>query len=157
MAWWIGASKEIADAIEQLERSSDRAVAIIAAVILEQYITAAIRRRWCNNSKVAEAMLRVDGALGNLGPKIDLAHLMGLISVDGHKDMTLIKKIRNRFAHYLDVDTCDAPLIKGWCCDLTHFEHFVLKFVHAPSLADFITIIVGFKFSVHTAAPMYSC
>jgi hypothetical protein len=140
-----------------LERSSDRAVAIIAAVILEQYITAAIRRRWCNNSKVAEAMLRVDGALGNLGPKIDLAHLMGLISVDGHKDMTLIKKIRNRFAHYLDVDTCDAPLIKGWCCDLTHFEHFVLKFVHAPSLADFITIIVGFKFSVHTAAPMYSC
>src|ERR1700726_3953422 len=25
-----------------------------------------------------------------------------------------------------------------------------VSFIHAPSLADFITIIVGFKFSVHT-------
>ena len=71
-------------------------------------------------------MLRVDGPLGNFGPKIDLVFLMGMISPEGHEDMILIKKIRNQFAHYFEVDDFDTPIIKGWCFGLKHFENFVL-------------------------------
>jgi len=39
--------------------------------------------------------------------------------------MTLIKKIRNEFAHHLDVDTFETPIIKGWCFNLKHFQNFV--------------------------------
>jgi hypothetical protein len=51
---------------------------------------------------------------------------MGLISPEGHQDMILIKKIRNKFAHYFEVDGFETPEINGWCFGLKHFENFVL-------------------------------
>jgi DNA-binding MltR family transcriptional regulator len=126
MVWWIGGSDKIAKALEQLGRSSDRAIAIIAAAIMEEHITEAIKRRWQDAPAVIRRMLQTEGPLGNFGPKIDLVFLMGLISPEGHRDMTLIKKVRNKFAHYLDVDDFNTPVIKGWCFDLKHFENFVL-------------------------------
>jgi DNA-binding MltR family transcriptional regulator len=125
MVWWVGGSKTIEEAIQQIERNSDRAIGIIAAAMLEEHITNAIKRRWHESPAMVRRMLQVDGPLGNFGPKIDLVFLMGLISADGHHDMILIKKIRNKFAHYLDVDTFETPVIKGWCFDLKHFQNFV--------------------------------
>jgi DNA-binding MltR family transcriptional regulator len=126
MVWWVGGSDTIADAIRQLERNSDRAVGIIAAAMLEEHITNAIKRRWRDAPVAAQRLLQIDGPLGNFRPKIDLVFLMGLISPEGHQDMRLITKVRNRFAHYLDVDTFETPIIKGWCFDLKHFQNFVL-------------------------------
>src|SRR6202035_1300875 len=105
MVWWVGGSKPIEEAIKQIERNSDPPIGIIAAAMLEEHITNAIKRRWHESPAMVRRMLQVDGPLGNFGPKIDLVFLMGLISADGHHDMILIKKIRNKFAHYLDVDT----------------------------------------------------
>jgi hypothetical protein len=83
MVWWVGGSKTIQEAIQQIERNSDRGVAIIAAVMLEEHITNAIKRRWRDSHATVGRMLRVDGPLGNFGPKIDLVFLMGLISAGG--------------------------------------------------------------------------
>jgi hypothetical protein len=126
MVWWIGGSETVAEAIRQLERNSDRAVGIIAAAMLEEHITNAIKRWWHDSPATVRRMLQVEGPLGNFGPKIDLVFLMGLISEQGHHDLTLIKKVRNKFAHYLDVDTFETPIIRNWCFDLRHFENFVL-------------------------------
>ena len=101
MVWWVGGSKTIEEAIQQIERNSDRAIGIIAAAMLEEHITNAIKRRWHESPATVRRMLQVDGPLGNFGPKIDLVFLMGLISPEGHRDMTLIKKIRNKFATIL--------------------------------------------------------
>jgi DNA-binding MltR family transcriptional regulator len=125
MIWFVGGSDEIYRAIQKIETDSDRAVAIVAAAILETHITNAIKRRWREDEK-ADWMLRADGPLGSFGPKIDLVFLMGLISPEGHRDMTFIKKIRNEFAHELTVEDFNTPLIKSWCFDLKHFQNFVL-------------------------------
>jgi DNA-binding MltR family transcriptional regulator len=127
MVWWIGGSSKIEQAIAQIARNSDRAIGIIAAAVLEEHITNAIKKRWRDSPKVADGLLQIEGPLGNFGPKIDLVFLMGLISPEGHQDMKIIKKIRNKFAHNLEVDTFETPLIKGWCFELSHFEKFVLK------------------------------
>ena len=34
MVWWVGGSKTIEEAIQQIERNSDRAIGIIAAAML---------------------------------------------------------------------------------------------------------------------------
>jgi DNA-binding MltR family transcriptional regulator len=127
MVWWIGGSNEIAEAIAQIPRNSDRAVAIIAAAILERHITAAIKRRWRTAPNTSSSMLATEGPLGNFGPKVDLVYLMGLISAEAHADLKAIKKIRNKFAHYLDVDDFESQAIKSLSQNLTHFENFVLK------------------------------
>jgi DNA-binding MltR family transcriptional regulator len=128
VVWWIGASNKIAAAVRQIGENSDRGVAIIAAAILEERLNDAIKRRWVDSPTAVQRMLQVDGGgpLGSFGPKIDLVYLMGLISADGHKDMKIIKKIRNKFAHYIDVDTFETPTIKNWCFDLKHFQNFVM-------------------------------
>jgi DNA-binding MltR family transcriptional regulator len=126
MVWWIGGNEEIHKAIQRLEQESDRSVAIIAATILEQHITEAIKRRWHDHPTTINRIMQIDGPLGNFGPKIDLVFLIGLVSPEAHQDLVYIKKVRNRFAHYLDVETFDTPLIKGWCFSLQHFSNFVL-------------------------------
>jgi DNA-binding MltR family transcriptional regulator len=126
MVWWIGGNDEIHKAIQRLETESDRSVGIVAAAILEGHITSAIKRRWHDHPVTIQRMLQIDGPLGNFGPKIDLVFLMGLISPEAHHDLTLIKKVRNKFAHYFDVEGFDTPVIKGWCFDLRYFEKFVL-------------------------------
>jgi len=127
---WIGGRPErsgvIFDAIRQLERSSDRAIAIIASAILEEHMTNVIKRRWQQHPTTIARILHPEGPLGSFGPKIDLVLLMGLISSEGHADLKLIKRIRNRFAHYLEVDNFETPEIRSRCFELKHFEKFVL-------------------------------
>lgn len=158
MVWWIGGSEEIHKAILKLGSESDRAVAIIAATILETHITNAIKRRWHESPTVVDRMLRTDGPLGNFGPKIDLVFLMGLVSAEGHHDMVLIKKVRNRFAHYLDVESFETPLIKSWCLSLKHFENFVLtdaELQGAPKGKGKLFGTVGMDATLKTAKGRY--
>lgn len=122
---WFFRSKTVGEGIRQLEKNSDRGVAIIAASILEEHITSQIKARWCNAPTTVKRMLQPEGPLGSFGPKIDLIFLMGVVSAQAHQDMVLIKKIRNRFAHHLDVEDFESPMIKAWCFDLQHFTNFV--------------------------------
>jgi hypothetical protein len=126
MVWWIGGSEVIGSAIRQLEQSSDRAVAIIAATILETHLTTAIKTRWQPHPITIGRMLQPEGPAGSFGAKIDLALLMSLISFNGHHDLTIIKKIRNRFARHLEVDNFETPEIRQRCFELKHFTKFVL-------------------------------
>lgn len=158
MVWFVS-SDTVHSAIRQLEHNSDRGIAIIAAAILEEHITNQIKRRWCDAPATVRRMLHVDGPLGNFGPKIDLVFLMGLVSPEAHQDMVLIKKVRNKFAHYLDVDNFESPVIRGWCFDLKHFENFVFKDeemkIGAPAIPKKIFGVAGITEQLKTAKGRY--
>ena len=112
--WYTGGNTDISGAIEQLEKDSDRAVGLVGAAIVEHWLTQAIQAR-LHQGDMAERMFRSSGPLGSFSAKIDLAFLMGLIGLEFHGDLVVMKSIRNAFAHKLETATFASKKIRDLC------------------------------------------
>lgn len=111
---------------EQVEFDSDRAAGIVAGSITETRLAEALKSRLKNDKPgIVADLFQPSGALGSFRTKIDLSYLMGLISDVAFKDLTIIKNIRNDFAHKLNVDTFDFQSIRDRCMNLSMIEDFV--------------------------------
>jgi DNA-binding MltR family transcriptional regulator len=102
--------------IQQLENESDRAVAIIAATILEDRLEEALTAFFETCPKITKGLFIPSGPLGPLATKINLGFLVGIFSADARKELEAIKNIRNAFAHDLTIKDFSSQRIK----DLTN-------------------------------------
>jgi len=93
---------------------SDRAVAILAAVYLENCLEEYLRLRLVEGAGL-ERLFNPLGPLGGFSAKIELAFAVGLLPVSVRDDLRRINKVRNLFAHKLDPQTFDSPDIKALC------------------------------------------
>jgi len=57
----------------------------------------------------------VQGALGRLATRIDLAFLLGLIGEIDRDDLHLIRQVRNEFAHHLAGVSFNSPTVVEKC------------------------------------------
>src|SRR5258708_23621100 len=99
MSWFTREIKDL-KVIDELEKSSDRAVAVIAGALVDSELSNLIRTDLhlddTNYSKkVRKEVFHPEGPLGNFGPRINLAYLMGYFSQDSHTDLLNLKNIRN--------------------------------------------------------------
>jgi len=104
------------EALDELQESSDRAIAIIGAVLIDNGLRALILDKLRTDKAVENDLFQPTGPLGALGPKARLAYMMSLIEKDAYEDIVLIEHIRNRFAHRLECKTFDhtkiAPFVQ---------------------------------------------
>jgi hypothetical protein len=102
------------DAIhEQFRVESDRAAAIVSAAMLENALSALLRKRLIPASSPERSLLDGDRtALGTFASKIDAAFQLGLISRFLARDLHLIRKVRNDFAHDPLHLTFETPTVK---------------------------------------------
>lgn len=114
MGWSLFNDDET-EAVRELFKSSDRAAAIMAATIVENRLTAAIKHRFNPHVAVQKEMFRSSGPLGSFSAKIKLAYLMGICSERAFKDLEVMKDIRNRFAHHIDIKDFNSQRIADWC------------------------------------------
>ncbi|HTU24788.1 MAG TPA: hypothetical protein VMF30_05295 [Pirellulales bacterium] len=122
---------------------NDRAIAVLGAALLDEALTNALKQSWRNDgakrtANALDTLLRDGGAL-SFRVKIDLAYLTGLIGPETHADLTIIKNIRNKFAHALVMDGNDTPTvpltfrvqkIHAWCDNLNMNRRVI---VHHPT------------------------
>jgi DNA-binding MltR family transcriptional regulator len=85
------------------ETKSDRAAAIVAATFVEDHLTRVLRHNFEQDDKLLEELFRPGGPLSDFGVKIDLGYLMGFYSKIAWKELDTIKKVRNDFAHKMEV------------------------------------------------------
>jgi DNA-binding MltR family transcriptional regulator len=83
-----------------------------------------------DDEKEAERLFSPDRPIGTYGSRVSLAYCLGLIGKTVRDDLRLVGKIRNRFAHDLNVTFGDDP-IRSWCLSLKW--HQVSMFMPAPS------------------------
>jgi hypothetical protein len=90
-------------AIIEILRSSEsgRVAAIVGGALLDEHLRETLLER-LRASGVADGLLRPDGALGNLRPKVDLLYLLHAFDKRTYKALRSISEIRNFFAHHLD-------------------------------------------------------
>lgn len=103
--------KEIEDFYDS---SPDRAIAISLPAIVENHLTSYIHAVMRPDAKILNELFHPSGALGNFGTKIRLAYMLALIPKETYKDLIVIGKIRNEFAHKPSVKSLDQQPIKSW-------------------------------------------
>ena len=80
-------------------KQSDRGSALIAAAWVDDALEVYLRAFLRPDKKTADAMLQPEGPLGSFAARIKIAYLLGIIEPTAHKDLEIIRGIRNDFAH----------------------------------------------------------
>ncbi len=98
----------------------DRSAAIVAAAMLEE----ALRRQieafiLPPTNRERDILSRTDAPLGTFSAKIDAAYQLGLISRHLHRDLHLVRRIRNDAAHSHGEFSFDLP---PWCDRITALQ-----------------------------------
>lgn len=116
MVWLL--SKPDEDIIRELEKQNDRSAAIVGASCLEDRLESLMRHGFERHDDVSNQIFKGYGPLASFKGKIDIGLLIGMYDKKAHKELCLIKDIRNEFAHNTNASTFAHQRIKDLSCNL---------------------------------------
>jgi hypothetical protein len=82
-----------------LIKESDRGACLLSVSFLEVELENLLRAYLLHDKKVWNKIFNGHGSLATFSSKIDMCYLLGIITNEIHKDLDIIRKIRNDFAH----------------------------------------------------------
>jgi DNA-binding MltR family transcriptional regulator len=111
------------EAIEELDKGTDRSAAIIALALIDARLSEVLRKKLTPDdssysARIRKQLFRPDGALGSFSARICLCHLMGVLTAEAHTDLIILAKIRNDFARYAKHDNFECESIRARCNNL---------------------------------------
>ena len=84
----------------EFAKESDRACVILGAALLDSAIETVLKARLVPSPSASDSLFESPSApLSSFSARIDFAHRIGLISARFARDLHLIRRIRNDFAH----------------------------------------------------------
>jgi len=90
---------------EDKVKENDRSLAIIGAALIDEQLEELLASFFIEQPKTTGFLLSPTGPLGAFGVRNQLAYALGLIDRPTFRDIKLIQKIRNQFAHVAeDID-----------------------------------------------------
>jgi DNA-binding MltR family transcriptional regulator len=98
-----------------LSRESDRGLVLVGVSFLDAQLEALLRAKFSLESPKTQAaidpLFDVFGPLASFSAKCRVAYALGLGLIDEstHRDLELLRKLRNRFAHTTEQAEFDAP------------------------------------------------
>lgn len=106
--------KTFSEFLAYFQNESDRGAALIGAAMVESRLERIFENTLINNSSKENVIYGSNALLGTFSSKIQMAHVLGFLSEKEYKEVNLIRKIRNEFAHKLeDLHFSNSPI-----CDL---------------------------------------
>jgi len=99
---------------EEFAKETDRAAVIVAASMLEELLRTLLIARLVPVSSATDDLF--DGAnapLGTFNARIETAHRVGLVSVRFARDLHLVRRIRNDFAHNIHGASFDDTRVRA--------------------------------------------
>ncbi len=103
----------------ELDQESDRSVAIVAAALIDEALASLIERKLIPAEKNDFCIFsQINSPIGTFSSRINACYQLGLISLEMHKDLHFIRKIRNKFAHEPFDLTFENDAIRDWVLHL---------------------------------------
>lgn len=113
-------SQEVMKFRSSLTNETDRGCALISASFLDHQLEKLIRSYLVNDNSILDNIFSNNGALGTFSSRIDIAYLLGLIGKKIHRDLHIIRKIRNEFGHNPEPISFETQSIQNRCSELYH-------------------------------------
>lgn len=101
-----------------LNAETDRGCALMSAAFLDNWLRNLLNSFFVEDERITGDFLSPNGPLGTFSSRIDLAYLLGLISKKAHRDLHLIRKIRNDFGHKAEPLSFETGYIKSRTLEL---------------------------------------
>ena len=86
--------------LEEFQNESDRAAAVLAVAYLEAQLEN-VFRGFLVDSKEVDELFGPDAPLGTFSSRRRMAYALGMLTPIQHRDLELLGRIRNKFAHRL--------------------------------------------------------
>ena len=103
---------------KEINSVSDRSCAIVCAAFLDDFLERLILSFLTTESSTQDRLLlENNGPLSTFSAKIILSYRLGLISKKEYENLTLIRKIRNAFAHDIKINSFDNEKIRPLLLD----------------------------------------
>ncbi len=105
--------------VKEFDKESDRACVVLAASLLDSALETILRTRLTPVANSNDTLL--DGAyspLGTFSAKIDITYRIGLISGRFARDLHIVRRIRNDFAHNVISCSFDDSIIRNRTLEL---------------------------------------
>lgn len=102
------------DFVDRFHSETDRAAAVLAGGYLDSFLQDALRSVLVPCTRV-DSLFATQGPLGSLASKISLTCALGLATDELARDMDLVRKIRNHFAHHIWEATFEIAPVSDWC------------------------------------------
>lgn len=130
MGIWLVSKKHHRNAVrliqEETQRGSDRSVGILIGSLVESILTEHIRGRIVDpDGDIWTQRGHPSGPFGAFAVKIDLAYMMGFITSHARADLIIMKDIRNKFAHDLDIAGFKSSAVADRCQNLKLIDLYV--------------------------------
>jgi hypothetical protein len=135
MPWTLRDAKRESAIVDNIDKGDDRSAAILAGAFLEDRLTLAIKTRLIPDLQVQGKLFKGYGPLATFAAKIDLAYLMGILNKNSRNVFHTIREIRNRFAHRLDLNDFNSPMVSDLCKKLFTLE--IVKLMFEQTKKDF--------------------
>ncbi len=114
--------------LDEFKKETDRAAVILTTSIFEQVLESLIKHLLIPCPTSNDSLFEGPTApLSTFNAKIDMCHRLGLISARFARDLHLIRKIRNKFAHNVLRCNFDDCSVKSLVDELVKSSHHVLK------------------------------
>ena len=102
MTWAIFSDEHVRAIGEIIQTRSERIVAIVGGALLDDTLRRTLAERLRNDKDISKKLLRINGPLGNPGPKIDLLYMLHAFERPVRNSLYGLTRARNFFAHNLD-------------------------------------------------------
>jgi DNA-binding MltR family transcriptional regulator len=102
-----------------LNQSSDLGVVLVTASYLDASIGSLLHRHF-QTSAVSDKLLDIQGPLGTISARADIAYALGLINKALYQDLLKMIEIRNAFAHHHLEQNFQVAAIGALCDELRY-------------------------------------
>jgi mannitol operon repressor len=109
--------KEFIPWLDLLNKESERGQVLISSGFMEQQLKDILQAFLIANSGADTLFEGANAPLGTFSSRIAACFALGLISDDEHHDLSLIRKIRNDFAHNVHTNF-ETPSVASRCGEL---------------------------------------
>lgn len=105
--------------LSELQGESDRGLALVGAAVLDDKLAATLRAFFVEGKAASQLLEGPNAPIGTFSARADACLALGLIDEVEHAEVSLIRKVRNEFAHGLHGTTFQHERIAGYCSGLT--------------------------------------
>lgn len=122
--------------LDEIDTGSHRATALVAGAFVEEHLTLLIRDRIQRDSKLELDMFRPGGPLADMGVKVNLGYFLRLYTKAAWKELDTIRRIRNEFAHTIEMGSFDQSPVREWCMNLNRWRVVKIRARRGTSRQD---------------------
>lgn len=109
---------DLSSFILELNHETDRGLPLVAAAVIDEKLKEILLTFMCDNKAARRLVMETNSPLASFSARIDACFALGLIDDFEFQEVTLIRRIRNAFAHERHRLTFSGEKVMGLCASL---------------------------------------